>query len=106
MKCLDLENRSRRQNLHLVGIKEGAEGGNIIGFLTIMMGSFKMLEENNVQFVTWNSKGLNGAVKRGNILAHLRKLGADVAFLQETHLKNHTHKQLNKNWVGRVSLKI
>ncbi|KTG38009.1 hypothetical protein cypCar_00036760, partial [Cyprinus carpio] len=33
-KCLDLENRSRRQNLHLVGIKEGAEGGNITRFLT------------------------------------------------------------------------
>ncbi len=33
-KCLDLENRSRRQNLRLVGIKEGAEGGNMIKFLT------------------------------------------------------------------------
>lgn len=33
-KCLDLENRSRRQNLRLVGIEEGAEGGNIIRFLT------------------------------------------------------------------------
>lgn len=67
-----------------------------------MTGSLKTLEETNVQFVTWNCKGLNGAVKRGNILAHLRKLGADVAFLQETHLKNHAHKQLYKNWIGHV----
>lgn len=66
------------------------------------MGSLKTLEEINVQFVTWNCKGLNGAVKRVNILAHLGKLGADVAFLQETHLKNQAHKQLSKNWVGHV----
>ncbi len=66
------------------------------------MGSLKTLEEINVQFVTWNCKGLNGAVKRGNILAHLGKLGADVAFLQETHLKNQAHKQLYKNRVGHV----
>uniref|UniRef100_A0A8P4G1W7 L1 transposable element RRM domain-containing protein n=1 Tax=Dicentrarchus labrax TaxID=13489 RepID=A0A8P4G1W7_DICLA len=32
-KCQDLENRSRRQNLRLVGITEGAEGGNMIKFL-------------------------------------------------------------------------
>uniref|UniRef100_A0A8C2DY46 exodeoxyribonuclease III n=1 Tax=Cyprinus carpio TaxID=7962 RepID=A0A8C2DY46_CYPCA len=62
-----------------------------------MTGFLKILEENNVQFVTWNCKGLNGAVKRGNILAHFRKLGADVVFLQETHLKNHAQKQLYKN---------
>lgn len=30
----DLDNRSRRQNLRLIGIKEGAEGGNLIRFLT------------------------------------------------------------------------
>ncbi len=32
-KCQDLENRSRRQNLRLVGVAEGAEGGNMIKFL-------------------------------------------------------------------------
>lgn len=30
-------------------------------------------------------------------MTHLRKLGADVAFLQEMHLKNPAHKQLFKN---------
>ncbi len=35
-------------------------------------------------------------------MAHLGKLGADVAFLQETHLKNQAHKQLYKNRVGHV----
>lgn len=33
IKYLDSENRSRRQNLPLVGIKEWAEGGNMIKFL-------------------------------------------------------------------------
>lgn len=31
-----------------------------------------------VNFFTWNCRGLNGTVKRGNILAHLEKLGMDV----------------------------
>lgn len=59
-------------------------------------------EESVVKLITWNCKGLNGAVKRGNVRAHLQRLGASVAFLEETHLKNHTHKQLQKNWMGNV----
>lgn len=31
-KCTDLENRSRRQNLRIVGVKEGIEAGNPISF--------------------------------------------------------------------------
>jgi len=64
--------------------------------------SFMNDEEGVVKLITWNCKGLNGAVKRGNVLAHLQRLGAGVAFLQETHLKNHTHKQLHKNWGEHV----
>lgn len=67
-----------------------------------IMESLKSLEEMNVQFVTRNFKGLNGALKRGNVQAHLRKMGADIAFVQETHLKNNAHKQLYRNWVGQV----
>jgi len=55
-----------------------------------------------VQVTTWNCKGLNGAIKRGNIFAHLKKLGTNIAFLQETHLKNRDHTLLRKNWVGQV----
>lgn len=55
-----------------------------------------------VKLITWNCKGLNGAMKRGNILTHLQSLGADIIFLQETHLKNNAHRQLHKNWVGHV----
>lgn len=41
-KCTDLENRSRRQNLRITGIAEGAEAGNLscfaVEFLTELLG--------------------------------------------------------------------
>uniref|UniRef100_A0A3B3ZST6 L1 transposable element RRM domain-containing protein n=1 Tax=Periophthalmus magnuspinnatus TaxID=409849 RepID=A0A3B3ZST6_9GOBI len=36
-KCLDLENRSRRQNLRFVGVTEGAEGGDVSRFLAHLL---------------------------------------------------------------------
>lgn len=59
-------------------------------------------EEGVVKLIAWNCKWLNRAVKRGNVLARLQRLGADIAFLQKTHLKNHALKQLHRNWVGHV----
>ena len=41
-----------------------------------------------VKFISWNVKGLNGPVKRGRIFSHLKNLKTDIAFLQETHLRN------------------
>lgn len=58
--------------------------------------------QNSAKFVSWNCKGLNGAVKRGNIMAHLRKLDADIIFLQETHLKNDDRFRLRGRWVEHV----
>lgn len=52
-----------------------------------------MFEYRAVNFQSWlltltmANGNQNRAVKRGNIMAHLRKLGADIIFLQETHLK-------------------
>ncbi|MGL5901953.1 MAG: endonuclease/exonuclease/phosphatase family protein [Cetobacterium sp.] len=54
----------------------------------------KTTPHNLVKFVTWNCKGLNGTIKRCNILAHLKKLDMDICFLQETHLKNQDHNRL------------
>lgn len=42
----------------------------------------------NVTFVSWNVRGLNNPVKRGKVLSHLKTLGLDIVFLQETHLKD------------------
>ena len=66
------------------------------------MNSNTVRGESLVQYTTWNCRGLNGAVKRGNVLAHLKSLGTDVAFLQETHLKNQDHNRLRRGWVGQI----
>ena len=56
-----------------------------------------------MQFTTWNCKGLNGAVKHGNIFSHLKKLGTNIVFLQETkNKKNQDQTLLQKKWVGQV----
>ena len=66
------------------------------------MTSFNAKEESLVQYVSWNTKGLNAAVKRGRVLGHLKKLNTDIAFLQETHLRNQDHFRLRKGWVGQL----
>lgn len=58
--------------------------------------------ENVVKFISWNCKGLNAAVKRGNILTHLKKLETDIGFLQETHLKDQDHRRLRTKWIGQT----
>lgn len=55
----------------------------------------------NLRFVSWNVKGLNGPVKRGRILSHLKHLKTDVAFLQETHLIPRDHHRIRASWVGQ-----
>lgn len=57
---------------------------------------------NLVKFISWNCKGLNNVVKRGNILSHLKTLEMDVGFLQETHLRDQDHRRLRANWIGQV----
>lgn len=41
-------------------------------------------------------------MKRGNILAHLKKVNADIIFLQETHLKVHDHNRLRCKWIEQI----
>lgn len=55
-----------------------------------------------VKFVSWNCRGLNGTLKRNKIMAHINSLGAEVMFLQETHLKNQDHIRLRKNWISHI----
>lgn len=62
----------------------------------------KTTPHNLVKFVTWNCKGLNGTIKRCNILAHLKKLDMDICFLQKMHLKNQDHNRLRNKWIGQI----
>lgn len=41
-------------------------------------------------------------MKRGDARAHLKKLRTDVAFLQETHLRNPDHHRLRCKWTGHI----
>lgn len=44
----------------------------------------------------------NGDVKRDRVLAHLKKLKANLIFFQETHLRNKDNGYLHRGWVGQV----
>uniref|UniRef100_A0A3B3HYL6 L1 transposable element RRM domain-containing protein n=1 Tax=Oryzias latipes TaxID=8090 RepID=A0A3B3HYL6_ORYLA len=55
-----------------------------------------------IRIMSWNCKGLNGTVKRNKILCHVNTMGADVMFLQETHLKICSQTVLRKPWVGHL----
>lgn len=50
----------------------------------------------NVNIATYNVHGLNNPVKRGKILAQLKKDKVQVAYLQETHLNTTEHAKLNR----------
>lgn len=53
-------------------------------------------------FCSWNIRGANEPIKRGKILAQLKSLNMDIAFLQETHLKQQTQIRLRANWIGQT----
>lgn len=55
-----------------------------------------------MRIVTWNVKGLRSAGKRYMVLRYLKRLGADVALLQETHLEEKDFSRLRFSWVGGV----
>lgn len=65
-----------------------------------------MTDNQNVKggltFTSWNIRGSNNPVKRGNVLNHLKSLHSDIIFLQETHLKNNCHGRLKAKWVKDV----
>ncbi|CDQ98458.1 unnamed protein product [Oncorhynchus mykiss] len=57
---------------------------------------------NAIKYISWNTKGVNNPVKRKRVLTHLKGLNANIAFLQETHLRTDEHFRMRKDWVGQV----
>lgn len=47
-----------------------------------------------IHFISWNVKGLQHPIKRSRIFAHLKTLGPEIMFLQETHLK--------RGWISQI----
>ena len=56
----------------------------------------------HLRFISWNIKGIHNPVKRSRVFAHLKSLGSDVMFLQETHLRSSEHAKLKKAWIGQI----
>lgn len=56
----------------------------------------------NTKLITWNVKGINNVVKRRKVLSSLKKEGAHIALIQETHLSDLEHVKLRRDWVGQV----
>lgn len=55
-----------------------------------------------INFVSWNVKSLNHHVKWKKVLLHLDYMKADIAFLQETHLRVADHTRLTGEWIGQT----
>ncbi len=55
-----------------------------------------------LNLLSWNVRGLNSPVKRGKVYAHLKKLGAEIVFLQETHIKTTTKFSIKAPWMSQV----
>ena len=54
-----------------------------------------------LKFVSWNVKGLNHPVKRRKVFSHIKQLKADIAFLQETHIRCFDNSRLLSKWAAQ-----
>ena len=53
----------------------------------------------DLQFTSWNVRGLNKIVKLNQVMNRLWQLKAKIIFLQETHL---TSEDVRRRWPGQV----
>lgn len=56
----------------------------------------------NINFVSWNVKGMNNTVKASKVITHLQELKGDICFLQETHLRKSEFPRIKKPWMGHL----
>ena len=56
----------------------------------------------SIRFLSWNVNGLGGPVKRSRVFSHIKDMKADIAFLQETHMRVCDQTRLRKPWVGQI----
>ncbi|CAG5947255.1 unnamed protein product, partial [Menidia menidia] len=52
--------------------------------------------------VSWNINGCGNPVKRKKVLSYLKLQQTDIAFIQETHLKDDEARKFKRDWVGQV----
>ena len=64
---------------------------------------YKMAEAvDSYVLITWNTRGMGSPAKRQKIYAYLRRRGAHIAYIQETHLAKGEAAKLQSPWRGRV----
>ena len=56
----------------------------------------------STKVLTWNVRGMNTMKKRYGVQAYVKRRGAQIAMLQETHLLREEGAALQKRWRGRV----
>lgn len=61
-----------------------------------------MANNSYVKVVSWNINGCGNPVKRKKVLSYLKLHQTDIAFIQETHLKDEEVKKFKRDWVGHV----
>ncbi|KAI5628117.1 hypothetical protein C0J50_8261, partial [Silurus asotus] len=55
-----------------------------------------------IRFLSWNIRGMGNPIKRSRVFTHLKRLRAEIVFLQETHLRVRDHHRLHRPWVGQT----
>ncbi len=54
------------------------------------------------KFSSVHCKGLNSPIKHSKILHFLRHQGAQIIYLQETHVKSPDQIKLKRGWIGQI----
>ena len=55
-----------------------------------------------VSMVSWNVRGMGHPIKRAKVFSHLKSLSADIAFLQETHIRPSERNRLRCRWADQI----
>lgn len=61
-----------------------------------------MANNSYVKVVSWNINGCGNPVKQKKVLLYLKRRQADLALIQETHLRDDEAKKFKRDWVGQV----
>jgi len=80
-------------------------GGSISPFTLSCMASLNTpcgRSGHSIKFTNWNVKRLNHPIKSSKVLAHLKFLKSDIAFITETHIQGSGCIALKRGWVGQV----
>lgn len=56
-----------------------------------------------INIISWNINGCGHPIKRQNVLTYLKSKGADIAFIQESHIiGDEEAAKFKRGWVGKV----